>query len=134
MFLFPLTSSLIWFCQVEALDHQLYVFSNISIGVVYFWLNTDSILSLIIYYWSLVQTGTRWTGVDEKKKKERERVVSLRLHGKPTKLMHRTCTTHEGTGRPLKEVLKAQVREWARQVSTPRKNEDRKKDVRDPYL
>ena len=48
------------------------------------------------------------TGVDEKR--ERERAVSLGLCGKPIKPMHRTCTAHEGTGHPLKEVLKAQAR------------------------
>ena len=47
------------------------------------------------------------TGVN--KKKERERAISLRLHRKPGKAIHRACTTHEGTGRPFKEVLKA----WA---------------------
>jgi len=43
------------------------------------------------------------TGVDEKKERKRE-------SGKPIKPMHRTFTTHEGTGRLLKEVLKAQAR------------------------
>ena len=57
--------------------------------------------------------GTR---VDEKKERkrererERERAVSLGLHGNPIKPMHRTCSAHEGTGLPLKEVLNA----WAR--------------------
>ena len=37
------------------------------------------------------------TGVDEKKERKRERAVSLGLHGKPIKPMHRTCTAHEGT-------------------------------------
>ena len=50
--------------------------------------------------------GTR---VDEKKERKREveRAVSLRLRAKPIKPMHRTCAAHEGTGRPLKRVLKA---------------------------
>ena len=46
-----------------------------------------------------------------KREKERKRAGSLRLHGKPMKPIHRTCIAHEGTGRPLKEVLKAQARE-----------------------
>ena len=48
------------------------------------------------------------TGVDEKK--ERERAISLGLRGKPIKPVHRTHTTREGTGCPLKEVLKARAR------------------------
>ena len=68
--------------------------------------------------WSSLQTGTWWTGVDKKKeRKKRERAVPLGLRGKPIKPMNRTCTTHEGTGHPLKEVLKAWVRKWAQQVS-----------------
>ena len=58
------------------------------------------------------------TGVDEKKERKRERAVSLGLRGKPRKPMHGTCTAHEGTGRPLKEVLKAWMRKWAWQAST----------------
>jgi len=45
-----------------------------------------------------------------KREKERERAVSLGLRGKPIKPMHRTRTAHEGTGCPLKEVLKAPAR------------------------
>ena len=43
----------------------------------------------------------------EKRGRERERPIFLGLHGKPIKPLHRTCTAHEGTGHPLKEVLKA---------------------------
>ena len=77
----------------------------------------------VLWLWSSLQTGAWCTRVDEKKKrgKRRERAVSLGLCGKPIKPMHRTCTTHEGTGYPLKEVLKARVREWAWQVSTLQK-------------
>ena len=60
------------------------------------------------------------TRVDEKKERKRERererereterAVSLGLYGNPIKPMHRTCSAHEGTGLPLKEVLNA----WAR--------------------
>ena len=39
----------------------------------------------------------------------RERPIFLVVHRKPIKPLHRTCTAHEGTGRPLDEVLKA----WA---------------------
>ena len=42
----------------------------------------------------------------EKRGRERERPIFLRLHGKPIKPLHRTCTAHEGIGRPLEEVLK----------------------------
>ena len=48
-----------------------------------------------------------------KRKREKERAVYLGLHGKPIKPIHRTHTTHEGTGHPLKEVLKAQARKRA---------------------
>ena len=44
--------------------------------------------------WSSLQTGAWWTRVDEKREKKRERAVSLGLHGKPIKPMHRTFTTH----------------------------------------
>ena len=37
-----------------------------------------------------------WSRRKEREKK-RERAVSLGLHGKPIKPMHRTCTAHEGT-------------------------------------
>ena len=46
----------------------------------------------------------------KKREKERERAVSLGLHGKPIKPIYRTCTAHEGTGHPLKEVLKTRAR------------------------
>ena len=42
-----------------------------------------------------------------REKRKRERPIFLGLHGKPIKPLHRTCTAHEGTGHPLKEVLKA---------------------------
>ena len=61
----------------------------------------------------MLQSFTDWdlrTRVDEKKERKRERAVSLGLCGKPIKPIHRICTTHEGTGHPLKEVLKAQAR------------------------
>ena len=45
----------------------------------------------------------------EKRGRERERPIFLGLHRKPIKPLHRTCTAHKGTGRPLEEVLKAQV-------------------------
>ena len=48
-----------------------------------------------------------------KRKREKERAVYLGLHGKPIKPIHRTHTTHAGTGHPLKEVLKAQARKRA---------------------
>ena len=41
-------------------------------------------------------------------KRERERPIFLGVHGKSIKPLHRT--THEGTGHPLEEVLKAQVK------------------------
>ena len=42
----------------------------------------------------------------EKRGRERERPIFLGLHRKPIKPLHRTCTAHEGIGRPLEEVLK----------------------------
>ena len=45
----------------------------------------------------------------EKRGRERERPVFLGLCGKPIKPLYRACTTQEGTGHPLEEVLKA----WA---------------------
>ena len=56
-----------------------------------------------------------------KRKREKERAVSLGLHGKPTKPMHRTCTAHKGSGHLLKEVLTTQARKWAQQASTLRR-------------
>ena len=44
----------------------------------------------------------------EKRMKEREANL-LWVTWKTTKALHRTCTAHEGTGRPLKEVLKARA-------------------------
>ena len=44
-----------------------------------------------------------------KRERERERPIFLGLFRKLVKPLHRTCTTHEGTGHPLKEVLKAQA-------------------------
>ena len=40
-------------------------------------------------------------------KREKERPIFLRVHGKPVKPLHRTCTAHEGTGHSLEEVLTA---------------------------
>ena len=40
---------------------------------------------------------------------ERDRPIFVGLPGKPIKPLYRTCTVHEGTGRPLEEVLKARV-------------------------
>ena len=51
--------------------------------------------------------GVGWSRGKEKRK--RERPIFFRLHGKPIKPLHRTCTTNKGTGRPHKEVLKAGV-------------------------
>ena len=65
----------------------------------------------------------------------RERAVSLGLHGKPIKPMHRTCTAHEGTSlsqggleSPGKKVslvgfhvpkrMKTERRAWGTQVSS----------------
>ena len=59
--------------------------------------------TLMVFY----RLGPGGTGI---KKKERERAISPGSHGKPIKPIHRTCTTHEGTGHPLKEVLKARAR------------------------
>ena len=61
----------------------------------------------------MLQSFTDWdlgTRVDEKKERKRERAVSLGLRGKQINPVHRACTVHEGTGRPLKEVLKARAR------------------------
>ena len=57
----------------------------------------------------LLQTAC-WGPESMKREREKERAVSLGLCGKPIKPMHRTCTTHDGTGHPLKEVFKAQAR------------------------
>ena len=43
----------------------------------------------------------------EKRGRERERPIFLRLHGKPIKPLHRTCNSHKGTELRLKEVFKA---------------------------
>ena len=43
------------------------------------------------------------------RERERERPVFLGLCGKPIKPSHRTCTTHEGTGHPLEEILKVRA-------------------------
>ena len=50
-------------------------------------------------------------------KRERERAIFLRVHGKPIRPLHRACTAHEGTGHALEEVLTARAEEWAWQVS-----------------
>ena len=42
-----------------------------------------------------------------REKRERERPIFLGLRRKPIKPVHRTCTAHRGTGRPLEEVFKA---------------------------
>ena len=43
------------------------------------------------------------------RERKRERPIFFGLCGKPIKPLHRTCTAHEGTGCPLKEVLKARA-------------------------
>ena len=45
----------------------------------------------------------------EERKRERERPIFLGVCGKPIKPLHRACMAHEGTGRPLEEILKAQA-------------------------
>ena len=73
-----------------------------------------------------------WSGRKERgKRRQRERAVSLMLLGKSIKPIHRTFTSHEGTGHPLKEVLKAWARKWAQQVSMLRQ-EWRQKGYRGP--
>ena len=46
-------------------------------------------------------------GVDDKKVKERKRLIFLGLHRKPIKPLHRACSVHEGLRRPL-DGVKAQ--------------------------
>ena len=46
---------------------------------------------------------------EKENERERERPIFLGMHGKPTKLLHRACTTHKGTRHPLGEALKARV-------------------------
>ena len=61
-----------------------------------------------------------WSVSQERKcreKRERERAIFLRVHGKPIRPLHRACTAHEGTGHALEEVLTARAEEWAWQVS-----------------
>ena len=50
-------------------------------------------------------------GVDDKKVKERKKLVFPGLHREPIKPYNRACTSHEGSGHPLEEVLKAQAGE-----------------------
>ena len=52
-------------------------------------------------------TGTWWSRVDDKKVKERKRLLVLGLHRKPIKPLHGTCSVHEGLRHPL-DVVKAQ--------------------------
>ena len=55
-----------------------------------------------------------------KLKKERKRLIFPELHRKPIKPLDRACTTHIGTGHPLKkswEVLEARAGKWAWQAS-----------------
>ena len=84
---------------------------------------------------SLLQTGTWGLESTKRKREKREKAISLGLRGKPIKPIHRTCTTHEGTGRPLKEVRKPG---WESELSRfPCSEEvagDRKKDAGDPSL
>ena len=75
---------------------------------------------IIRFCCSLLQTGT-WGPELTKRKKKRERAVSLGLCGKPIKPTHRACTAPEGTGHPLKEVMKARARKWVWQASTLRR-------------
>ena len=50
-------------------------------------------------------------GVDDKKVKERKRLIFLGLHRKPIKPLHRACYVHRGLRRPLNGV-KAQSAFW----------------------
>ena len=43
-------------------------------------------------------------GVDDKKVKERKRLIFLGLHRKPIKPLHRACSVHEGLRHPLNGV------------------------------
>ena len=38
---------------------------------------------------------------ERERERERERTIFFGLRGKPIKPLHRTCTSHEGTGHPL---------------------------------
>ena len=51
--------------------------------------------------WNLV---VWWSGVDNKKVKERKRLRFLGLHGKPIKPLHGPCSVHKGLRRPLDGV------------------------------
>ena len=68
------------------------------------------------------------TGVDEKKAKERERLIFPGLCGKPVQPENRVCTAHKGTGHPLKEVLKAWAGKWAWQASMLQRTSQREKE------
>ena len=48
-------------------------------------------------------------GKESVEKRERERPTFLGVCGKPIRPLHRTCTTHEGTGGALEEVFKARM-------------------------
>ena len=50
---------------------------------------------------------TWWSGVDDKKVKERKRLIFLGLHRKPMKSLHGACSIHEGLRHPL-DGVKAQ--------------------------
>ena len=52
-------------------------------------------------------TGTWWSRVDDKKVKERKRLIFLGLHRKPIKPLHGTCSVHGGLRHPL-DGVKAQ--------------------------
>ena len=99
------------------------------------WIRVPPVLLWFPQAHGLLDFSTDRYLVDQSQRKEREkkreRAVSLGLHGKPIKPMHRTCTTHEGTGHSLNEALKARTRVWAWLVSM---NEDRRKDSGDPGL
>ena len=86
---------------------------------------------IVVFFtdWGLVDRN-QWK--ERGNRRERETAVSLRLCGKPIKPMHKTCTTHEDTGLPLKEVLKAWVRKWARQASMLQREWRQKEGHRGP--
>ena len=77
-----------------------------------------SLSDFVAVFYKLGPGDQSWRKEREKK---RERAVSLGLCGKPIKPMHRACTAPEGTGHPLKEVMKARARKWVWQASTLRR-------------
>ena len=52
----------------------------------------------------LYRTRTWWSRVNNKKIKERKRLIFLGLHRKPIKPLHRACPIHEGLRHPLNGV------------------------------